>query len=182
MKNKNSKGAMEMSMGTIVTIVLLMSVLVLGIFLVQQIFGSARGAIELTDQELQSQISELFGSDDSRLQLLPTSGEIEIKAGDSDAFGVGIKNIAENVDASTSFSYEVIYQGNTCGLGDNQAKSWISLRGKVDDMEIGIGQIITKKVIVVVPEGVPKCSLAFEVRVKRDGNPYASEDVTIKSK
>ena len=35
---KSKRGAMEMSVGTIVTIVLLMSVLVLGIFLVQKIF------------------------------------------------------------------------------------------------------------------------------------------------
>ena len=37
----NKKAAMEMSVGTIVTIVLLMSVLVLGIFMIQKIFSGS---------------------------------------------------------------------------------------------------------------------------------------------
>ena len=54
---KNKKAAMEMSVGTIVTIVLLMSVLILGIFLVQNIFKSAKGAVDLTDKQLKNEIN-----------------------------------------------------------------------------------------------------------------------------
>jgi len=180
--SKNHKAAMEMSVGTIVTIVLLMSVLVLGIFLVQQIFGSAKGAIELTDAQLQSEISKLFGDSDSRLLLFPTSGEIEVKAGNEEAFGIGIRNVATNINDPTTFSYEVIYEGNTCGLSEAQVKNWIGLRGSGTNIEVGIDQIVTKKVVFSIPEGTPKCTGAFAVQVKRDGKPYDSEDVNIKRK
>ena len=58
---KQKKAAMEMSVGTIVTIVLLMSVLILGIFLIKNIFSSAKNAIDLTDEQLNAEINELFG-------------------------------------------------------------------------------------------------------------------------
>ena len=53
-----------MSVGTIVTIVLLMSVLVLGIFLVQNIFRGATGAI---DSEIYAGVSLLPASSDSSI-------------------------------------------------------------------------------------------------------------------
>ena len=43
---KSKSGAMEMSVGTMVTIVLLMIVLVLGIFFIQKIFGAGTNAID----------------------------------------------------------------------------------------------------------------------------------------
>jgi len=57
--SKNKKGAMEMSVGTIVTIVLLMSVLVLGVFLVQKIFQSSTNVVDQVDQQVQNQINQL---------------------------------------------------------------------------------------------------------------------------
>ena len=57
---KNRKAAMEMSVGTIVTIVLLMSVLILGIFLVQKVFRSGSNAIDSVDDEIQNQIIQSF--------------------------------------------------------------------------------------------------------------------------
>ena len=55
---KNKKAAMEMSVGNIVTIVLLMTVLVLGIILVQRIFTSGVGVVDLTDEQLSGTISD----------------------------------------------------------------------------------------------------------------------------
>ena len=63
MKEINSKGAMEMSVGTIVTIVLLMSVLVLGLFLVQRVFSSGTGAIDSIDSQVQNEIQKLFSEE-----------------------------------------------------------------------------------------------------------------------
>ncbi|GAJ19112.1 unnamed protein product, partial [marine sediment metagenome] len=93
---KNRKAAMEMSVGTIVTIVLLMSVLILGIFLIQKIFSSAKGAIDLTDAQLEEQINTLFG-DDAEVVIYPKSGLVEAKQGELEAVGIGIKNLLEGV-------------------------------------------------------------------------------------
>ena len=65
---KNKSGAMEMSVGTIVTIVLLVSVLVLGVVLITQILASAKGAVDLTDQQLKGELEKLF-SEEKRLAI-----------------------------------------------------------------------------------------------------------------
>ena len=54
---KNKKAAMEMSMGTMVTIILLVVVLVLGIFFIQKIFSSGSNAIDTVDNQVQDRKS-----------------------------------------------------------------------------------------------------------------------------
>ena len=57
---KNKRAAMEMSVGTMVTIVLLMIVLVLGIFFIQRIFRTGTTAIDGIDAKIQNEIDNLF--------------------------------------------------------------------------------------------------------------------------
>ena len=54
---------MEMSVGTIVTIVLLMSVLVLGIILIKNIFYGGIKIVDMTNEQLENEINKLFGED-----------------------------------------------------------------------------------------------------------------------
>jgi len=49
---KNRRAAMEMSVGTIVTIVLLMTVLILGLVLVRTIFSSAKYNVDVIDEKI----------------------------------------------------------------------------------------------------------------------------------
>ena len=104
---KDKKAAMEMSIGTIVTIVLLVSVLVLGLVLIRSIFTSAKGVVDLTDQELRKKIGEIF-TEDKKLAVYPTSRRLEIPQGDIDGFGIGIQNLLEGSSATKTFSYEVV--------------------------------------------------------------------------
>ena len=76
---ENKKAAMELSVGTMVTIVLLMIVLVLGIFFIQRIFKVANGAVDLTQQQLRDQLQKTFGSDDQRISIYPETRYVEIK-------------------------------------------------------------------------------------------------------
>ena len=78
----NSKrAAMVMSVGTMVTIVLLMTVLILGLVFVRQIFSSAKGAIDLTDQQLRNEIAKTF-SEESKISIYPGTRFLEIKQED----------------------------------------------------------------------------------------------------
>ncbi len=168
---KSKKAAMEMSVGTIVTIVLLMSVLVLGLFLVKSIFSSAKGAVDLTDQQLQAEIEKLF-SEEKKLVIYPTSAKLNLKIGESDAIGIGIKNIATSADAPTTFSYEVLYMDNDCGLSKEQVMQWIRLGATGENIPIPIGGFETARITFRVPEGVPICLADFRVHVKKgETNP-----------
>ena len=82
MKNSNKTGAMEMSVGTIVTIVLLMSVLVLGIFLIQKIFKTGTSAIDIVDTQITDEMSKLFATEGKNLVIYPSSQQITLRKGD----------------------------------------------------------------------------------------------------
>jgi hypothetical protein len=178
---KNKKAAMEMSVGTIVTIVLLMSVLVLGLMLVKNIFTSSKGAVDLTDQQVHAELEKLF-SEDAALIIYPTAAELTLKPGENDAFGIGIKNIAKTSGASTMFSYETVLMENTCGLSEQEVMDWIVLGASDDTLEIPIGKIGSGKMTIEIPEGTPNCIANFRIKVSREGESYESQIVTVQVK
>src|SRR3989338_8396680 len=76
---KSKKGAMELSVGTIVILVLAMSMLILGLVLVRTIFSSATGAITEVDKGVKDAISKEFADSYKKLVIYPTERKIEIK-------------------------------------------------------------------------------------------------------
>jgi hypothetical protein len=183
MKMKNKKAAMEMSVGTIVTIVLLMSVLVLGIFLVQRIFGVSQGAVDLTEQQLNAELGKLFSDgEDAKLVIYPTSKLITVKSGERDSMGMGIKNVASTVDSSTTFSYKTETKGNDCGLSDEQIYDWIRLGREDSNIPIPPGEFESGRIDFRIPEGTPDCLARFRVTVYRDNTPYTSELISVEVK
>ena len=59
-KIKNKKAAIELSIGTIVIIVLAMSMLILGLVLVKNIFSGATDSVDELNDKVQSEIIKLF--------------------------------------------------------------------------------------------------------------------------
>ena len=179
---KNKKGAMEMSVGTIVTIVLLMSVLILGIFLVQKIFGVARGAIDLTQTQLESEMNKLFSDGDAKLAFVPSSRELEIKHEEEDAIGIGIKNLAQTGSGTNIFSYTVTdtKSGNCASSID--AESWIIVGKQESGIPLAVGDIYSSKIKFQIPLGIPLCTAKFRVDTKIDGTPYKSDSFLVSIK
>jgi len=180
---KNKKAAMEMSVGTIVTIVLLMSVLVLGLFFVQKIFKSSNNALDLTDRQLQNQLNELFGNNDnSRIVIYPNSKELEIRSGEIGAVGLGVRNLATS-ESDTEFSFEVEPKdvSNDCSLTEEDLFDWQYLN-EAGTLDIPIGLIEFTRIQFKIPSGTPLCTGMFRVKVyDSDGNLYDSEDFNIKA-
>jgi len=183
---KSKKAAMEMSVGTIVTIVLLMSVLVLGIFLVQKVFSSSTGAIDSIDNQVQSEISKLFADEDLPLVVYPTSGEIKLKKGDSPkGFAFSVKN--QDVNAS-SFKYLVKAQSGyefkvRCGdaFTESKANSYILL--KEGTFELGRGNAMTTPEIVKfsLPDDAPPCTIPYRLEIYKgvEQTPYGGLTVWV---
>ena len=101
---------MEMSVGTIVTIVLLMTVLILGLVMVRTIFKGSIENINAVDQSVKNEINKLFSEDTSRqIVVYPTSRYIVIKKGEDNlGFGFSIRNV-----------------------GEEEAKAWAQVRGGI---------------------------------------------------
>ena len=69
---------MELSVGTMVTIVLLVMVLILGIVLIQNIFKGAKGAVDLTNDQIRDELNKLF-SEEKKVVIYPGTKRVEIK-------------------------------------------------------------------------------------------------------
>ena len=184
---KNKSGAFEMSVGTIVTIVLSVTLLVLGIFFVQQVFSSAKGVVDLTDQQLRNEINKLFSEED-RVSIYPSTRLVEIKQETTDGVGVGIKNLLTGASGSKLFSYEVAISDadleTKCGIDATEVTAWIVTGRAENDIPIPSGDISTQKVLFEIPTGAPLCTIRFRINVQADGESYATDffDLKVKAK
>lgn len=175
----SKKGAMEMSVGTIVTIVLLMSVLVLGIFLVQKVFRSGTNAIDTIDSEVQNQITQLFtDNQNARLAVYPTSQELSIKKGDNPkGFAFSVRN--NDVEEAT-FSFTLVAADiSDCGSTMTEEKANDFISASFTDFGVGPGNTQNKLVKFNVPEEAPPCLIVYLLEVQKDGTHYDGADIFV---
>jgi len=172
MKMKNKTGAMEMSVGTIVTIVLLMSTLVLGLVLIRNISKSSTENISAIDQKVKDQISKMFSEDDLSKVVIYPSRNIKIKKGDSESgFGLSIRN----VDSTAGFfSYEITNTDSSCGITKTNAEDLIVLRRTQTNIQLGGGDVMSQPILVVfdIPDSAAPCLIAYTLDVKKGTTAY----------
>ena len=176
------KGAIELSIGTIVIIVLAMSMLILGMVLVKNIFRGATNVIDLNNDQISSEIAKIYG-DDKRLVIYPSVDVFEVKPGKESAFAIRVRNLLENVDASdVTFSYETTLDDyEECGLSENDIFGW--MKGESGTIgEIRSSGEHIEKILIEVGEGAPLCSFKTRISVKQNDAPYDSAQMFIKIK
>ncbi len=185
---KSKTAAMEMSVGTIVTIVLLVTVLILGVVLIKNIFSSAKGVVDLTDTQLRNEINKLF-SEESKVSIYPGTRFIEIKqASSGDGVGVGIRNLLTGASSNKKFSYEVSISDadldEKCGINAQTAESWIATGRSEENIQIASGDFAMQRVTFDIPIGSPLCTIRFRINVQADSANYATDffDLKIKAK
>ncbi len=182
---RGKRGAIELSIGTIVVIVLSMSMLILGLVLVKNIFSGATNIVDMTNDQLIDQVSKLFG-EDKKLVVYPNTREIVVKSGEASGFGIGIKNLLTGVQ-DKKFSYEVVVSDpdiqKKCGVGEREAEAWISTGRSEDNIDLAPGEFISGKVLLTIPEGSTLCTFRYRINVKHGSQSYAKElmDVTIRA-
>jgi hypothetical protein len=82
MIRQNKKAAIELSIGTVVVIVLAMSMMILGLVLVRQIFAGATDSVDATQQSVQEELKNLFQTTDKDVIVGDSSGSVlKIKPG-----------------------------------------------------------------------------------------------------
>ena len=183
----NNKGAMEMSMGTIVTIVLLMSVLVLGLFFVQKIFSSGSDAIDSIDSQVQNEIAKLFSEEGKSLAIYPSDRDINIKAGDDPkgfAFSIKNKDVESHEYQYTVFAQEGFDYLEKCGstMTRQKADSYLLLTSGSNSIGPGDTMELPELVRFDVPEIAPPCTIPYKLEIDQDGVDFqgATVFVTIK--
>jgi K+-transporting ATPase A subunit len=176
----NKKAAIEMSIGTIVTIVLMVTMLILGIILIRNIFSSAKGVVDMTNEQLRGEVEKLF-SEENAIAIYPGTRYVEIKQASTDGVGFGIKNLQQGAAGETKFSYVVSASDvANCGVSEQVAESWIVVGKAEADIAIPIGGSIVRKIMFQIPTGSPLCIARFKVEVKAGESAYASDFFDVK--
>ncbi|MDH3352928.1 MAG: hypothetical protein OEL87_00590 [Nanoarchaeota archaeon] len=174
---RNKRGAMEMSIGTIVIIVLAMSMLILGMVLVRNIFSGASSNVLQMNDKVKDQINKLFVENKRTVVYLPNQ-IAKIKQNEDWGIAFGIKNLAKGVAEAGRFHYEVTVSDpdvlRKCGINEQAIESWIKT-GREDDVIIAPGESYAGVVRFAVPVASPLCTVRFHLDVTMENQPYATD-------
>ncbi|MDD5699768.1 MAG: hypothetical protein PHH00_01055 [Candidatus Nanoarchaeia archaeon] len=180
---KNRKGAIEMSMTTIVTIVLVVVTLVLALVLIRTIFTSSTGAVEQIDSAIQDQITKLFASEGKSLAIYPVSQSITLKKGDTPkGFAFSVKN--PNTEVAT-FSYTITADDPTsiasCGSAFSKEKAEAFILGGTGTFDLGpTAQLSLPRLIKFnIPETAVSCTIVYNLQISGGLTEGANIFVTI---
>jgi len=169
---KNKKAAMEMSVGTIVTIVLLMTVLVLGLVLVRSIFSSATKSVDSIDDQVTEEINDLFSSGDQSLVVaLGSSNSAKVEQG-AEGFGFGFGYSPDNPSELNADRCWYSVSANDAGQYCTDYKK----KGEVEEWVItGINHVEFDRlednagysaVLLSIPENTPICTQRYKLKVE----------------
>ena len=171
------RGAIELSIGTIVIIVLAMSMLILGMVLIKNIFtGSSQNVLQMNDQ-VKDQINQLF-TEDKRTVIYLSNQIAKIEQNEDWGIAFGISNLNKGTAEAGRFRYDVTVSDpdvrQKCGIDERSIESWITT-GRSDDITISPGEDYYGIVRFMIPESSPLCTVRFHIDVTMDNVPYATD-------
>mgnify|MGYP001594471483 CR=1 FL=1 len=180
------RGALELSISTIVVIVLAMTMLILGLVLVRSIFAGAKYNIDTINDKVRDEIGKLF-TEDKKTVIYLANQKADIKQGESWGIAFGIQNLETGFTGDKKFHYVVEVSDpdikKKCGINEATANSWIST-GREDTLAIASGDKYVGLVRFQIPVGSPLCIIRYHLAVEFDDAVYATDffDVEVKAK
>jgi len=179
-KQIGKKAAIELSMTTFVTIVLVVVVMVLGIFFIQRIFKSGTNAIDSIDSQVQDQINQLFSTEGTKIAVYPTSRAITlVKGDDPKGFAFSVKNNAVN---SADFSYTLTSDDiSKCGSTMTKQIADSYVLGGTGSFSLGPGNPLDLPRLVKfeVPDTAPPCTIIYTLDIKKGTESYSGADIFV---
>jgi len=167
---KQKKAAIELSIGTIVIIVLAMSMLILGLVLIKSIFTGAKYNVDQMNNKVKDEINKLFVEDKKTVIYLPNQ-KAEIQQNDEWGIAFAIKNTAKGTSEAGKFNYDVIVSdpnvAKNCGVGEREVEDWIET-GQSDTINLMPGETYYGIVRFFIPEGSPLCTVRFHLEISKD--------------
>jgi hypothetical protein len=155
MKSKK-RGAIELSMTTVIVVIIGITLLTLGLRWIYGIFGDIeRQRTQMTDA-MDKQIRDMFGESDKGLNLLTTS--ITIQQGKSYDLGIAIKNTGSN--DNQHFKYDIITDQIPSNAVASSVLTWFMYTKATSinqyPFTLNSGQIKTDLISINVPKkGAP---------------------------
>ncbi|MEM1536034.1 MAG: hypothetical protein QXL88_00905 [Candidatus Pacearchaeota archaeon] len=114
------QGAFELSVTTMVIIVIAVILLILGLVFVRQIFGVATKSVDTIDDQLQNELMNLFEQEGKDIVVkLGSQQTAKIRQG-TQGFGFAFGIAPDNVNNLNTCKYSITNVGGTC----NNPMSW----------------------------------------------------------
>ena len=164
---ENKKAALELSIGTIVIIVIAVTMLILGLVLVRTIMcGALITSLDLT-QKMKDQINKLFQESGNDVVLLTgPNGVISVPPGESSGIWFAFK---PEVQTEYNYEFEIIipekYRKAPYGIRVKDVESWFTtpLHGK--DVVNTLGK--NKNLIIKPPKDAPHFEFTLKLKVNK---------------
>lgn len=183
-KGISKKGAIELSIGTVVIVVLAMSMLILGIILIRQIFVGTTGNVKEIDNRVKNEINKLFADGAERALVLYPEAGITLKQGESGAgFALSIRNI-ETGQGQKTYKYDITADPEDyvdCGTAnplaaDGWARITVGKSGTNIKLANGNAMQNPAKIWFTVSKTAPICSFRVKVEVTDESNRVVAFD------
>jgi len=177
MQIHSKKAAVELSIGTMVVIVLAMSMLILGLVLVKNIFTSSIYNVKSINDKVKGEIGKLFNEEGKKTVVYLADSKAEVDQGGDWGVAFAIKNIEKGTTKSSIFNYRVTsgdISGDCKGLSKSEAENWIKAR-QTNTITLDPGEMSPNIIRFSIPETAPLCIVPYNIEVTKDGQQYAND-------
>lgn len=173
MRRIGNRAALELSIGTVVILVLGVTMLIMGMVVTRSIMCGALSLTGEVNSKVKSQLNTLFDSTEGEVVCIGAGGEA-VK------FVPGKENIVHcAVKASEKADYEIKvtdYSSSVQGLSKDTLQKWIttsSWKGTVAP-----GDTTPKKAArLKLPDNAPEGTIRIQLQIMRDGELISTQDL-----
>lgn len=170
----NRKGALDLSIGTIVIVVIGVTMLILGMVLVRSIMCQAIGLTSDVNGKVKGELDRYFGNAGGEVVCIGSGGE-PIK------ISTGTNNIYCAIKAPEEAQYDikmVSSQSFIDTLANDKLSTWI--RSSTWTGRVAPGDQSVKKAITLnVPDNAPEGQVRVSVEIRKNGELISSQDLDL---
>lgn len=180
---KQKRGAFEMSITTVVILVIAMAMLILGLVLVRNVFKGATTSVDTINEKVRNQIINLFNEEDANVVVKLGGDKVAKIPIGTDSFGIGIG--ARTLDGSSTtrerLQYKLSLQSNDdCikKLGAATVKSlFLTPVEKWNNFDEYTADSSFARIVIKVPQGTVTCTQKVYIDVKDTKAPKANANI-----
>lgn len=172
MLTRKRRGALELSIGTIVVIVIAVTTLILGLVLVRSIMCGAVGLTGEVNSKVRGELNRLFGQSGGEVQCIGAGEPVKIIPGQNNFVYCSIraKETAQYAFTVTSIKF------SSSTVTQAQLNTWLAQKDTT--FRVAPNDEEAKKVAtILIPEDAPEGLLTLDFAVKRDAQELSSKRV-----
>lgn len=178
-RGSNKKGAVELSMNTIVIVIIGITLLTLGLRWVFNIFSDVEKQRGQMSEAMEQEIRDMFGESDKPLNLLTNS--ISVEQGGSYDLAIGVRNIGKE---TYEFSYRIDVNQDDIpsNVRAEDVRKWFGYTKS--SFDLNSGELFPDTISVDIPRDVPleRYRVYINLDCKEDNNLDYTQALTIRVK